>query len=215
MGERFGDLTVTEVDLRAPQTPSQRDSHRLGARAAQTKCDCGGELFVIVYDLVRGKVTDCGCKRPARPSRRGIGGGRKPQTIPAVELYQPLIDEFLAAALLDASMTVDICKAAVRIENRRRHWQVRLDLRAAEAAARDACAASTLTGCEILNPCGTGPLCPWAAPQFAHIDAPPIGPQVPGGSRTKRTRPQPRTGPGDEYTVESVLHLAMAESKAS
>jgi hypothetical protein len=218
VGDVVGELTVIQVGLRAEQTPLQRERRQVGERAALCSCTCGGARIVKIGSLVTNRVSTCGCApQPRRepppaevedaPRRRG---GRAPREIPT-EAFQPMIDAFILAAAIDVGYAEAICRSATRIAHKRMQWECRLALRAAEAAAREACAASDLTSCEIQNPCGTGS-CPMGSPEFAHIDAPAVARGVPSARRA--TRPQPRTGPGFEYTVESALPLVVAEREA-
>lgn len=219
VGDRFGELTVTEIGLRLKPTRTQVARQQVGERGVLCKCDCGGERLVRIISLVSQRATSCGCRSRRLREQRGSAsddaprpcGGRQPASIDTVK-FQPVIDEFLRAAAVDADYTVAICAAAVRIRSKRAQWEARLALRAAEKAAREACAASALTSCEVQNPCGTG-ACPMGSPEFAHIDAPAIAPTV-HKAAARRTRPQPRTGPGGEYTIESALPLVLAQRQA-
>lgn len=218
VGERFGALTVTEVGLRLPKTPTQIKKGLLGDIAALTICDCGQERLTAAGRLIQGKVHAClGCQSGRSPEeverRRQAGtwiGGRKPKQIDTTA-FEPVVAEFLRAAAVDPDYAVDICTAAARIQDKRDQWTVRKALRAHEAEARRACASSTLTSCEILNPCGTGPSCPWATPALAAIDVPPT---APGISPRRSERPQPRSGPGFMYSLEPVVQVLVEQRRA-
>lgn len=145
---------------------------------------------------------------PSPPRRRG---GRLPRKI-NTEPFADLVQEFLRAAALDPSYAISMCEAATTIESKRASWDARHDLRAADDAARSVCAASQLTSCEILNPCGTGPRCPFAPAEFRTIDVHPEGPRLPAA---RKERPQPRRGPGMRYTVESALTTLVAQRAAA
>lgn len=68
VGERFGSLTVTQIGLRYERSPSQIKRRQVGERAALCACQCGGQRLVRVGELVRGRVTSCGCQ--AQRSRK-------------------------------------------------------------------------------------------------------------------------------------------------
>lgn len=210
VGERFGSLVVTELDLRLPRTPSQIEKNLLGERAARALCDCGSERVASAAKLINGRIKACAqCyTRRADPSPdapRGIG--RKAQVIDCAA-FADIMAEAMIAYRLDPELMIKMAASGRRIGLKRLQWKARLDLREAESAARASCAASELTSCERVSPCATGS-CPWAPPEFAHIDVAP----VPVGRviRTRAQRPQPRVGPGFEYTIEAAVQVLIEE----
>jgi hypothetical protein len=235
IGHVYGDLTVTATGLRAEPTPSQRERRCPGERAVLCRCVCGVERVVKIGYLVRGRVTSCGCKpQPMRksPAKDAVDGasesptpsverapsapkrvGRQPKEIDTSS-FAGVMSEALVAFRIDSGYAERMLHNANLIMRKRESWVVRNELRAAESAARTACAASDLTSCEVQNPCGTGSGCPWAAPEFARIDAPAIAATV-HKATARSTRPQPRTGDGYTYTIESALPLILAERARS
>jgi hypothetical protein len=239
-GEQFGTLTVIETGLRLAPSESQRARQRPGSLAVLCECVCGRQRLAAAGRLILGDIKSCardcpgrrGAPRPAStppapasdqgPEQGGSHvvrgeeppkprrGGRGPTPILGLEAFEPLIAEFLVAASMDSGFAVNICEAATNILAKRLTWSVRLELRAAEAAARAKCAASDLTSCEVQNPCSVG-ACPFAPPQLAHLTDVPAEPASKHGTKTRAVRPQPRRGPGYRYTIEAAVPVLVAE----
>lgn len=65
-GVRVGRLTVAEA------TPQRKNGYVIW----RCTCDCGGEICLDTRCLQRGKVTDCGCVSPLRPTQKDLTGQR-------------------------------------------------------------------------------------------------------------------------------------------
>lgn len=108
-----------------------------------------------------------------------------------VDRFEPVMAESRIAFAIDSAYAVAMCHAASQILYKRRLWVVRKELRAASAAAVEACATQSFT-CATASPCGTGS-CRWATGDLALLDLP----ERPG----KSARPQPRPG-HSSYDIE-------------
>lgn len=106
----------------------------------------------------------------------------------------------------DCGYAVSMCQAASGILWKRDLWARRKELRAASAAAVEACSRESLP-CEATSPCGTGS-CRHAAGDLVLLSLP----EVPGKSQ----RPQPRHGHGTfdvEQGVRPLMELRAGRSR--
>jgi hypothetical protein len=121
-----------------------------------------------------------------------------------VSKYEPLLAEALRAYALDESYAVAVSRQAITVQNKRRVWQARLELRAAEASARQQCVTSDARVCAVGSPCGTGE-CPFAASEMASL--------LCEARSGKTTRPIPSAY--DHYTIESAVRPFLARQAAT
>lgn len=103
------------------------------------------------------------------------------------------VDRALAAFATDVSYAVAMAGAATAIDRKRRVWQARKELRAAEAAAHTECAGTEAFTCHAVSACGTGDC------KFAHGE---YGRLVTGA----RTGPSRRAqAPHEYYSIEDAV----------
>lgn len=63
VGQVFGKLTVTELDLRLAPSPIRSDGRkRIGERAVRVRCSCGNEFVTKITNLVSPKSEIVACK---------------------------------------------------------------------------------------------------------------------------------------------------------
>lgn len=103
------------------------------------------------------------------------------------------VNRALAAFATDVSYAVAMASAATAIDRKRRVWQARKELRAAEAAAHTECATTEPFTCHAVSACGTGDC------KFAHGD---YGRLVRGARGGPSRRPQ---APHDYYSIEDAV----------
>jgi post-segregation antitoxin (ccd killing protein) len=103
----------------------------------------------------------------------------------------------------DVSYAVSMARAAVAIESKRRAWEARKEIRAAEAAARIECASHDFH-CHAQAPCGVGD-CKFAQGELSQL-------HVNAGSG-KVIRPQ-RHDTAD-YSIESAVAALLEHRKAA
>jgi len=108
--------------------------------------------------------------------------------------FESLMEEALRAYGVDESYAVAMARQAITVQNKRRVWQARLELRQAEASARSQCQDSDARFCAVNAPCGTGE-CPFASAELREI--------VTDSRAGKTTRPIPALY--DQYTIESAV----------
>ena len=212
VGQRFGALTATEVNLRQPPTPSQAAVGGLGDRAVLCRChcgqpDCSGPRQVRVHDLFAGRVTKCGAGGQEATRRRG----RQP---PVTEPYGEVVADFLKAVVIDVSYAERMAYSASLIVRKRLAWAVRIRLRDAETEAVALCRKSQPFVCSSPSPCGVGPECKFARGDLAELlgvpSFPPRGGYVPKGRSLR-----PQVGPDGfhgSYSVESAVQPLMASA---
>lgn len=70
LGDRFGRLVITELELRLPPSPSQVARGHCGARAARVVCDCGVEKTLALNSLYNGSTVSCGCLKAEHGAER-------------------------------------------------------------------------------------------------------------------------------------------------
>lgn len=72
-GQRFGNATVTEPEIRLGQS----EAKPYGYRYARLRCDCGGTYLAQLSHLYQGRGKTCAdCSRRAQYSKRRRVGGR-------------------------------------------------------------------------------------------------------------------------------------------
>ena len=69
--------------------------------------------------------------------------------------HSSLIHQALFAFRMDSNYAISMMRQAMNITKKRETWQVRLELRDADRAARKACSEQTFV-CKVRTPCGTG-----------------------------------------------------------
>lgn len=230
VGEAYGLLTVREVGLRCERSASQAARHQVGDRAVLCDCQCGGQRLVRVSALLRGRVTSCGCESQPRhsgmdvtstddplvgsvepadspsavpdPGRRSRTVGRQPTPID-VSAFKALMSEAQVAYSLDSRYLEAMLRSAVETQRKRKRWAIRIELRAAEKAARMACEGAGPRTCVVVEPCSTGS-CPYAKGDHAEL----VGvPSLSKTSTNRSSRPQPRPAhvPGFTYSIEAAV----------
>ncbi len=131
---------------------------------------------------------------PRRASRRG-------QPVDLI-LFADQVDAALLAFATDVSFAVEMARAAVTIDRKRRTWQARKDLRAAETAAQRECRDTGAFHCHAESACGTGD-CKFATGEHAALT---------GSAPGTIPRPQPSNVTG--YSLEPAVS-ALAERRAA
>lgn len=114
------------------------------------------------------------------------------------EPFVAIVAEALAAYTVDFRYAEQMAARAAVIAHKRQSWEVRIELREAEAIAVAACSAAGSVTCDVTEPCGTG-RCRYAPPELAELRVSPTRPR----SGTWHERPQPGH-PDPVYNLESV-----------
>lgn len=116
--------------------------------------------------------------------------------------FRAAVDRALAAFATDVSYAVAMASAAVAIDHKRRVWQARKELRAAEIAAHLECESTEPFTCHAVSACGTGDC------KFAHGDH---GRLIRVASPGPSHRPQ---APYESYSIEGAVEL-LVERRAA
>jgi len=109
--------------------------------------------------------------------------------------FRVAVDRALAAFATDVSYAVAMANAAVAIDRKRRVWQARKELRAAETVAHRECEHTEPFTCHAVSACGTGDC------KFAHGEH---GRLVQAAACGPSRRPQ---APYDTYSIEGAVEL--------
>lgn len=113
-----------------------------------------------------------------------------------LEMARPLIDEAYAAIAEDVSYVLAMVRLATTIEAKQHSWRQRAELRQAQQAAVDHCAAHAGEwSCDNQSACGTG-RCPLAQGVYKRVTA------VAGSGKAQRP---PNHSGGGTYGLESAL----------
>jgi hypothetical protein len=136
---------------------------------------------------------------PAPPRRQG----RRPKQIDTSS-FEAVMAEALLAYSVDVGYAVSMMNSANQIQRKRNTWQVRSELRRAEADARAACESSQITACVVTEPCSTGS-CPFSQGDLADLVGVPSLPTSSSTSRATRPVPRPEHVPGHVYSIEAAL----------
>lgn len=116
--------------------------------------------------------------------------------------FQAAVDRALAAFATDVSYAVAMANAAVAIDRKRRVWQARKELRAAETVAHLECGSTEAFICHAVSACGTGDC------KFAHGEHGRLLRAARGGPSQ---RPQ---APHEYYSIEDAVDMLVERRDA-
>jgi hypothetical protein len=89
VGDRFGRLTVLEIGLKLPPSPSQSVHGRSGKPALLCRCDCGTVRIFNFQSVFRGDSRSCGCL--ASESKRQVSVTHGLSKHPLYSLHQGMM----------------------------------------------------------------------------------------------------------------------------
>lgn len=110
--------------------------------------------------------------------------------------FEPVVAQAMDAFRNDSSYAVSMASKASSIIAKRRVWELRKELRTAEATARTQCAVSEIQLCGVNGPCGTG-ACPFAVGDLKKL--------TPCMAKSGKPVPRPVPGAVPNYNIETVI----------
>lgn len=109
---------------------------------------------------------------------------------PDLARFQPIVAAALKAFAVDASYAIDMATRANIVITKRRTWESRKIIRAAEAVARVACSSAASFTCDNPAPCGVTRACRFSSGPLRELVLEVIEPLGPVRGGQARERPQ-------------------------